>query len=201
VSVRIYVEGGFEGSTKTNCRKAFRIFFEKVLPRGSFQVIASGDRAAAFKDFSSALRKHRGDYIVLLVDSEEAVAALGHPWQHLNTRVGDNLHRPNGAQSDQAHLMVQAMESWFLADQQALADYYGPGFLRNSLPGQPDIEQIAKEEVFRVLRHASRHTQKGEYHKTRHGFELLEEIDPHRVRRASGHADRLFVVLERETSP
>ena len=181
--------------------KLSRIFLEKVLPQGSFQVIASGDRAAAFKDFSSALRRHRGDYIVLLVDSEEAVAALDHAWQHLNTRVGDNWHRPNGAQRDQAHLMVQAMESWFLADQQALADYYGQGFLRNSLPGQPDIEQIAKEEVFRVLRHASRHTQKGEYHKTRHGFGLLEEIDPNRVRRASRHADRLFVVLERETSP
>jgi hypothetical protein len=90
--------------------------------------------------------------------------------------------------SDQAHLMVQAMESWFLADQQALADYYGQGFLRNSLPGQPDIEQIAKEEVFRVLRHASRHTQKGEYHKTRHGFELLEENRPQS--RAQGLSSR-----------
>jgi len=136
----------------------------------------------------------------MLVDSEEAVAAED-AWQHLNSRVGDNWRRPNGAESDQAHLMVQSMESWFLADQQALADYYGKGFLSNSLPRQADVEKISKVEVFRVLRHVTKPTKKGEYHKTRHGFELLAEIDPKRVRKASHHADRMFVVLQRKTSP
>lgn len=95
--------------------------------------------------------------------------------------------------------MVQVMESWFLADKQALADYYGQGFLANSLPGQPNIELIAKAEVFNALKHASKKTQKGEYHKTEHGFDLLSLIDPTRVRAASTHADRLHVILKRET--
>ena len=96
--------------------------------------------------------------------------------------------------------MVQAMESWFLADKQALTDYYDQGFLVGSLPGQPNIELIAKQDVFRALQHASRNTQKGEYHKTRHGFDLLELIDPNRVRAASRHAERLLIVLQRETA-
>jgi hypothetical protein len=195
VSVRIYVEGGFEGSTKTDCRKAFRLFFEKVIRRGSFRVIASGDRATAFKDFCTALRQYPEDYVILLVDSEEEVKAG--PWEHLQMRVGDGWLRPTGATDDQAQLMVQVMESWFLADQPMLASFYGRGFLANSLPRQQNIETISKARVYALLQHATRPTQKGEYHKTRHGFDLLEQIDPARVADASSHAKDLFAVLEK----
>jgi hypothetical protein len=197
VSVRIYVEGGFQGSTKSDCRTAFRLFLEKAIPPKSFSVIASGSRNDAFEDFREALKRHPRDYIVLLVDSEEPVTTG--PWQHLRDRPGDHWHRPAAASEDQAHLMVQVMESWFLADKQVLTDYYGQGFLAGSLPGQPNIELVAKQDVFDALEHASRKTQKGEYHKTRHGFDLLELIDPKRVRAASHHAERLLAVLERET--
>ncbi len=197
--VRIFVEGGFQGSTKTGCRQAFRTFFEKVIPHRSFSVIASGDRGAAFKDFCLALRQNPGDYNILLVDSEESVTAGS--WQHLATRQGDEWRRPAGASDDHAHLMVQVMEAWFLADRRALADYYGQGFLAGSLPRQPNVELISKQDVFRALQHASRNTKtKGEYHKTRHGFDLLELIDPQLVRAASVHADRLLMVLQRETA-
>jgi hypothetical protein len=91
--------------------------------------------------------------------------------------------------------MVQVMEAWFLADQHALADYYGQGFLRNSLPRQRNFEQIDKDRVLTALRHASTPTQKGPYHKTRHGFDLLELIDPALVRHASTHAETLVAML------
>jgi hypothetical protein len=198
VSVRIYVEGGFQGSTKSDCRTAFRLFLEKAIAPKSFRVIASGSRNDAFADFCQALKHHPGDYIILLVDSEEPVTT--DPWQHLWNRTGDNWQRPTTAGEDQAHLMVQVMESWFLADKQTLADYYGQGFLVGSLPGQLKIEFLSKQDVFNGLHHASRKTQKGEYHKTRHGFDLLALINPKRVRAASPHAERLFAVLERETA-
>jgi hypothetical protein len=88
------------------------------------------------------------------------------------------------------------MESWFLADVRTLSEYYGQGFLINSFPGRPNIEEIPKRDVEQALDHATRLTQKGVYHKTRHGFELLANIDPAKVRAASGHAQRLFEVLE-----
>jgi len=199
VKVLIYVEGGGErGGAVTNCRIAFTTFFSKVIPPRSFKVIASGSRSNAYKDFCATLKTNRSDYIVLLVDSEEKVTTG--PWQHLATRKGDKWRRPANAHADQAHLMVQAMEAWFLADRQTLTAYYGQGFLVGSLPGQPDIELIPKKDVVIALRHASSKTQKGEYHKTRHGFDLLEQIDPQRVRTASHHADRLFAMLARETA-
>jgi hypothetical protein len=196
VSVTIFVEGG-QGSSKNACRQAFRIFFEKVIARRSFRVIASGDRGSAFKDFSLALRQNPQDFNILLVDSEDAVE--GTPWRHLAARQGDGWVRPATANDDQAHLMVRVMESWFLADRQVLAAYYGHGFNASSLPGQPNIELISKKDVFQALRLASKNTKtKGEYHKTRHGFDLLEMITPHLVRAASAHAERFFTVLERE---
>ena len=133
---------------------------------------------------------------MLLVDSETPVSAA--PWRHLNTREGDNWQRPSNADDNQAHLMVQVMKSWFLADHQALSTYYGKGLVRNSLPRQKDIERIDKQKVFDVLSHASRPTQKGSYHKTKHGFDLLELIDPELVIRVSRHAGMLFAVLKEQ---
>ena len=196
--VQIIVEGGFKGNAMRACRQAFRIFFEKVVPPGSFQVKASGDRASSFKDFRAALKRYPNDYIILLVDSEEAVVTGS--WQHLRTRVGDEWHQPEGTVDDQAQLMVQTMEAWLLADKPVLISYYGQGFLAGSLPGQPNVENIPKQTLFDALKHATRPTQKGEYHKTRHAFDLLEKIDPAKVRQASGHANRLFAVLTRETT-
>ncbi len=175
------------------------MFFDKVVAHGSFKVIASGSRANAFSDFCAALKQHPQEFVVLLVDSESEVSTL--PWEHLKNRTGDQWQRPANASDDQVQLMVQVMESWFLADHEALAGFYGPSFLRSALPRQHNIEKIDKDTVFGKLRHASRSTQKGEYHKTRHGFGLLERIDPALVRAASTHADRLLAVLERETRP
>src|SRR5271166_6121697 len=119
VTVRIFVEGGSQGSIKAGCRQAFRTFFEKVIPGHSFAVTASGSRSEAFKDFCLALKQNSRDYNLLLVDSEEAVAT--DPWAHLAARKGDEWKRPEGATDDQAQLMVQVMEAWFLADREVLA--------------------------------------------------------------------------------
>ena len=199
MTVRIFVEGGSQGSAKTGCRQAFRTFFEKVIPRRSFSITASGSRSEAFKDFSLALKQNTGDYNVLLVDSEEAVT-LG-PWAHLAARKGDEWKKPAVATDDQSQLMVQVMESWFLADRDVLAGFYGQGFTPGSLPGQLNVELISKKDVLDGLSNASRNTKtKGEYHKTRHGFDLLGLIDPALVRAASIHAERLVTVLQGETA-
>jgi len=195
VTLRIFVEGGAQGSTKAGCREGFRKFFEKVLPSGSFAITASGSRADAYKDFCLAVKQSDGDYNVLLVDSEESVSK--DPWTHLAERKGDGWKRPAGAADDQAQLMVQVMEAWFLADREALVEFYGQGFTTGSLPGQKNVELIAKQDVYNALSNASRNTKtKGEYHKTRHGFDLLETIDPAKVRTASVHAERLLTMME-----
>jgi hypothetical protein len=88
------------------------------------------------------------------------------------------------------------MESWFLADQKILAKFYGQGFNPNTLPKQANIEKIPKNDVNQGLDAATRHTKtKGKYHKTRHGFDLLAQIDPHKVRQASEFAENICIIL------
>lgn len=83
-----------------------------------------------------------------------------------------------------------------MADKQVLADYYGQGFNDNALPGQPDVEQIPKNDVHSALVSATKDTRtKGKYHKTQHGFDLLTLIDPGKVRQASRYAERLATAL------
>lgn len=195
MTLRIYVEGGAPGSAKAKCREGFSSFLSKVVHSNTFSVIASGSRSDAYQDFCLALKQNDGHYYVLLVDSEEAVTKT--PWVHLAERVGDGWARPAGAADDQAQLMAQVMEAWFLADKEALAKYFGQGFKEKSLSGQKDVEKVAKQDVYDGLRDATRGTKtKGEYHKTRHGFDLLIAIDPAKVRKASAHAERLLTMME-----
>ncbi len=70
----------------------------------------------------------------------------------------------------------------------------------NSLPRQAKIEKIEKERVFKSLDHATKNTMKGRYHKIRHGFELLELINPELVQAASPHAQKFFDILKRKTA-
>jgi hypothetical protein len=97
--------------------------------------------------------------------------------------------------------MVQSMESWFLADKEALQAYYGNDFNVNSLPRRPDIEAIPKRDVLAALENATHLTKPGSYHKTRHGFDILGRIDPTKVREASSFADRLCARLSEPLSP
>ena len=95
------------------------------------------------------------------------------------------------------HLMTQTMETWILADSEALADYYGQNFSRNALPKSNDLERVSKVDVEQALKQATRKTQKGTYHKIEHAGDLLELIDPEKARKKCRHCARLFSVLNR----
>lgn len=106
------------------------------------------------------------------------------PWQHLAER--DQWARPPNTSDDQAHLMVQVMESWFLVDTNALATYFGQGFSMSALPGAgAQIEGVPKDDVISGLRNATRNSRRGEYHKGRHSPDLLKQVDPKALEQAS----------------
>ena len=152
------------------------------------RIVASGSREDAYDAFKTA--HTRGNrHVMLLVDAEGPVAAAG-PWEHLRQR--DGWRRHSGATDDQCHLMVQIMESWFLADRETLEDFYGQRFNVNALPHNPNIEAVSKHDVLNRLAQATRPTQKGSYAKGGHGFAILEKLDPNKVRSASRSAKRFL---------
>jgi hypothetical protein len=176
----VFVEGGGpHGKTRTECRKAFHTFLRRFLGEDAQmpRVSACGSRNEAYGDFCRSLNHDSDTLAILLVDSEEPVAAGKTSCAHLLDRDGWNKSMPEA----NVHLMVQCMESWFLADRAALQEYYGQGFRPNVLPGNPAVEAIPKVDVMDGLVRATRDTTKGEYHKTRHGFAILEILDPTKV--------------------
>lgn len=198
MNVRIYVEGGGQtNALKTKCRQGFSEFLRKAgmderMPR----IVASGGRQTAYDDFCVALQKAKADdFIVLLVDSEAAVAEGTGPWVHLKSR--DNWDRPQAATDEHAQLMVRCTEAWFMADKEAVQEFFGNGFNRNALPARADIENIAKDDIYKGLKNATRHCNpKGEYGKGRHSFDILALLDPAKVVAASPHARRLVDTLK-----
>jgi hypothetical protein len=199
VSIKIHVEGGGgQDRINTLCRKAFSEYFAKIVPANRKpRVVPSGSRRSAYDDFCTSIRTERDKYelILLLVDSEGPVANHHTAWHHLQHRQEDNWNKPQQANDQSAHLMVQCMESWFLADKDALGRYFGDGFLRDSLPGQANIELIPKSDVLDGLEHAVGPTTQRHYHKTNHGYELLALIDPQKVGNASPRARTLNTLM------
>lgn len=198
MSISIFVEGGGDRKDlKAECRKAFIYFLEGAekfqgrMPK----IIACGPRDVAYRRFKTAYEDNEN--CLLLVDAEEPITEGHTPWQHLQKR--DKWTKPRGATDEHCHLMVQVMESWFLADKEALADYYGQGFQKNVIPQSQNIETVPKKDVLDKLKQATRRTQKGAYRKGPHSFMILAKIDPGKVIQASRYAKRFVEQLDKQT--
>lgn len=210
VRVKLYVEGGGDAkSLQIECRHGFRAFLEKAGLKGKMPgIVACGGRRQAYEDYCTALKD--GKLAALLVDSEAPVAAehqqpqnqpaQWQPWQHLKARPGDGWDRPAGAQDADCHLMVQVMESWFLADRETLKEFFGQGFQESALPAASHpIELLPKDELYRALKQATQHCKtKAEYSKGEHSFKLLAKIDSAKVMAASPWARRLVDELKKK---
>ena len=143
---------------------------------------------------------------MLLVDSETAVSDdhcpgddKSHwlPWSHLKQREGDGWDRPDGSADSDCHLMVQVMESWFLADPDTLKAFFGNGFKETKLPVTRRMEEVDKADVYRALKDATDDCKtKSSYGKGEHSFKLLARIDPARIAAASPWARRFIDELK-----
>ncbi len=196
MTVTVYVEGGGNNKdTSTRCRQGFSEYCKNVAPlHPRPRIVACGGRQQAFDRFNTeVVRNKEGDLCILLVDSEGPVEATMNSIAHLQAHDGCRLPV---SETLKIFLMVQAMEAWFLADRNALATYYGAGFRRENLPGdERRIEEISKNDLEPSLVSATRDTQKGRYHKTRHGFALLGLIDPLKVQTGSPYAQAFHSFL------
>ena len=195
MSIKIYVEGGGKGKLRQECRRGFRHFLEKAGLHGKMpKIMACGSREDAFRRFKTA--QDNNEPALLLVDSEGPVPRGISPWQYLHDHHKDKWNKPNDTTDDQCHLMVQIMESWFLADKDTLMTYYGPKFYPNALSNNPDIENIHKQDVLKGLEKATKSTKRGKYNKGSHSFDILAQIDPEKVQQASPYAKRLITTLK-----
>lgn len=197
--IRIYVEGGGDKDSKARLREAFSRFLSEPRTRAqsrgiAWRVIPCGSREDTYDAFRRGSREHESARVLLLVDAERPLTRTER--EHLAEHDGWDL---SFAAADHIHLMTQLMESWMLADPAALARSYGQGFAVGAIPKRRNVEEIPKEDVERALKEATRNTQPGAYHKTRHGPRILEDLDPATVRARAPGCERLFQHLARST--
>lgn len=195
--VRLYVEGGPKGAHTDGLRR-FKNGFKQHLVRldarlNAMDVSPCGSTEETIRDYARALRENRPDSTAaLLVDSESAVTADS-PAKHLEAKL-DSTKIPRDARAN-VFLMVQCMESWFVADESALKACFGGQFRRSALPSNPDIEAVAKRDVLAALVAAVKPTPAGRYHKIHHGAKILAELSPDTVAQRSRHARNLHTFL------
>lgn len=204
--VKLYVEGGGTTALNTACRESFTTFITKAGLKKRPRIVACGGRRDAFDAFCTAITN--GEEAFLLVDSEEAIDAqyqqgelnTWRPWAHLKAWADDDWDKPESVVETDCHLMVQVMESWFLADRDALKAFFGQGFRENSLPAADNaIEGIPKRQVYDTLAQATGNCKtKAAYGKGEHSFNLLKKIDPATVTQASPWARRFVDELRKK---
>lgn len=202
--IRIYVEGGGKGTDRfatIKLREGFRAFFKELDEKAKkknirFQPIPSGSTDETYRSFERSVRDFPQSFSLLLVDSDKAVPNGETARSFLQKKHKKWLLQ--NISDEQCHLMVQIMESWFVADVDALKNYYGQDFNESAIPKNANVEKIDKTRVENSLKNATRQTQKNEYHKIHHGGDLLGKIDAKKVRRAAHFCEILFDVLAKK---
>jgi hypothetical protein len=174
--IRIYFEGD------RLLKPGFDAFFKDLRQcarerRCGFLLISAKSGEQARHDFETSLQTNRDAWSILLIDSEGP------------------LPRRTGPHAGRVFWMVEIMEAWFHADKDALEQFYGDGFRKSALEGNPKVEEIPKADLLKRLKAATRGCAKGAYHKTAHGPQLLALVDPALVREAAPNCERLFKAI------
>ena len=194
---RLYIEGGGNSASESaQFRKAWSEFFRKAGLSGKLpSIVRGGGRNRTFDQFKTAVANPKKNELpLLLVDSETAVAAEHSVWQHLGSK--DNWDQPTGTDDRQAFLMVQVMETYFVADRSSLKRFFGSDFNADRIPQWPNLETIPKETVFNALADATRECITP-YRKGKLSFELLAQVNPKIVANACPHAKDLLDTLKK----
>ena len=196
VTATLYIEGGGEGKDlRARFREGWKKFFGSAGVGGRTKIVRGGGRRQTFDRFATAVSDSApGTIPFLLVDSEGPVAPEHSVWQHLCAAARNGWTQPDGAGDDQAFLMVQFMETWFLADRETLRSYFGARFRENALKAWPNLEEVPKSTVIETLERATASCRK-RYSKGKVSFELLARVDPARVEAACPHARALLDAL------
>ena len=140
---------------------------------------ARGSRNQAYASFVNAIsHASDGEVVMLLVDSEDPIADINRTWQHLRQR--DGWQRPRNADDEDVLFMTTCMETWIVADRNALREHFGRNFQENALPPSDNLERRSRQDVLGSLERATRNC-RASYAKGPKSFEILAKINPNAI--------------------
>ena len=189
---QVIFEGGHRG--KDQHKRGLKEFLDKFSPDGHKVKVVMGfgrvQAAGAFLD-----RVNKGADAFLLIDAEGPLTA-----KSISTVIGPELAN----YGERVFFMVQVMESWFVADSNALVGIKNVrlAILTDELKRRGgNIEGIAKSQALHLFSRAT----DGHVCSTENGkgarLSYLANLDPEKLRKASAEADRLIRTAENKWIP
>ena len=178
VRATVYLEGGGDSKeAKSRCREGFRKLLERCGLTGRMpKLVACGGRTSAYDSFRTAHTSASAtDYVALLIDSEDPLSDIEKTWDHLGQR--DGWHRPQGSQDDQVMFMTTCMETWVVADRDALREHFGQHLQMSALPSLHDLESRDRHDVQNALTNATRNCP-DPYTKGPKSFRVMGQLNP-----------------------
>ena len=179
----VYVEGGPSGADSKEGTIRCREGFHKLLDRSGFtgrkpRLVPLGGRGAVYDRFVTEHSMKAGSYVAMWIDSEEPMANIEAAWNHLeNVTTVDRWIRPPNADDDQVLFMTTCMETWIVADRDALKEHYGHELQDSALPPLVNLELRSRYDVQKKLIHATRNCSNA-YSKGPRSFEILAKLSP-----------------------
>jgi len=196
------VEGGGEGKVlRSQCREGFSRLLRKCFPNQMPKIIAGGSRNNTYEMFKQSLLSNDPTTCsILLVDSEDPVMgtdySLDSPlaWNHLISR--DQWEKPLNAANNQAQLMTTCMETWIMADPDAIISFFGSHARRNALLPINNLEILNRHDVQDSLEQATEDCGRDRmYKKGERSFRILASLDPTKLNQNLKYFQRFIRTL------
>jgi thymidylate synthase len=203
--IHVYIEGGAKGQDRAasaDLRRGFSMFLTKLCPdirakSIKLNTVIVGSTELTCKIFAQENENSPDKFFILLVDSDVFVDKADEAKIFLQNNPKLKKCDLSDVEENQCHLMVQVMETWFLADAEALKNHFGKDLKENKLRKNKKVEEIAKDDVLDSLKEATKTRKIGAYHKIKDGAKLLENIMPHKVIEAAPHCEKLFNAIKK----
>lgn len=192
MKVKVYIEGGGDSDSQhERFREAWTGFFKKANLQKMPRVVCGGGRRRTYDKFKTAVDSEPDVFHLLLVDSEDLVSSGKSVWQHLKERKDDRFEKPKTLGRCDGFLTICCMESWLIADRQAVRGFFGPRLREKHLPDWQVLESKEKNDVLGALDRATAGCQR-RYAKGEISFELLRSVSPAEVEQRCPAAKRLL---------
>ena len=195
--IKIYIEGG-GGILNSQLRKAFVSLMKRYGIRTDlFNVVASGSRTKIYKDFSKIFQNSLS---IVLLDSEKEIPYNKKKCKWDFLCKNENWNKPKNATEDNLFFMAACMESWIVADEDALQEFYGRCF-RSNLPRAKDLSTVTKDDIMNALEKSTKECGKEkQYNKNnkKDSFKILEKVDVAKITKRNIYAKDFFEFLKQK---
>jgi hypothetical protein len=198
--ILLLVEGGEPAGADPALREALLVFFRPLSDSletigWSLEISTIGSRFNAAEDYRLSLETNSADAVALLIDSEEPIVdGLVEHLRLQGERSGKDWDLTGCCREELCYYMCRCAETWLSEDLVSLGRYYGDGFDADRLrDGQPS-EEWSVEKVLNQLKAATRHSERGTYHKRNHTPGIFRTAQASVVMHLA-HCKRLFTDL------